>query len=210
MRTKLVLLSFLATVLVPTSAFALEGIGRRVNVVGVVKSTQFTTVQKADGNGGILQALAANGQMVTVTMDPYTKVMREGSSSRRELKTTDIANNMQIRFTGVRKGTAEVAASLIIIQNIETTPQLTINGTIVSINQSSITVVGSNGAVVMYDINGDTEININYQVFGMEALSLIGKDVFISLNPQDLKQAKILRITAKAKTNTIYDGNSIR
>ena len=205
MRTKLVLLSFLATVLVPTSAFALDGIGRRVNVIGTVKSTEFNATQKADGNGGILMVLAANGQMVKVTMDPYTKVMREGSSSRRELKTTDIAANMQIRFNGVRKGIDEVAASMVIIQNIETTPQLTQNGTIVSINQSSVTIVVSNGAVNTYNINSDTEININYQVFGMEALSLIGKDVFISLNPQDLTQAKILRVTAKAKNNTIYN-----
>ena len=47
-----------------------------VNVIGTVKSTEFNATQKADGNGGILMVLAANGQMVKVTMDPYNRCVR--------------------------------------------------------------------------------------------------------------------------------------
>lgn len=205
MRAKVALIATFATILVPASAFALEGIGPRVNIVGTVTSATFTDQQKADHVGGILKLTAkTNGQVITVNMDDFTQVTSEGQSSRKRIATTDIQENMQLRIRGTRQGTDSIYASLIVIENAQTNPVLTNYGTILSIDGGSITVQLSNNETRSILIGNETEVNVSYQLFGAGALSLIGKDVFITLNPQNKNQAKVLRIVAHAASNTIY------
>lgn len=182
-------------ILLPVTAFALEGIGPRVTVTGTVQEVHQTQKQKFDEIGGELIIKATNGQIVTVIIQDTAKIISEGKSSRKSLITSNIQPNMLVRVTGWRVDSKSLTASLVIIQNIETNPSLSLSGTLESIEGNVIKVLSDDGKTRSLKITNETRISISYELTGSDALSLLGKQVLITLNPNDASLVRILRIT---------------
>ncbi len=187
-----------SAVLVPVTAFALAGIGPRVAFEGTVQSLTITPDQESKEMGGVMTVLATNGQTVTVTLSDDARILFEGRRRSNRYKPADILTDMSVRISGYRLGTNTVIGSLVTILNIEKTATLTYNGTIQNISSTNMTIVLDNGETRTVTLTNETEVNINYQLFGPTALSFIGKHVFLTLNPQDTTQVRIMRITGKS------------
>ena len=83
--------------------------------------------------------------------------------------------------------------------NIELNPALSFNGTLQSINGSTVTVLSADGLSRTYNITNETDVNINYSVRGTDGLTFTGKPVLLTLNPLDSTQVRVLRINGAAE-----------
>lgn len=195
--TRLLPLFATLTVLLPSAASALEGIGPRVTVTGTVQEVHMTAKQKFDQIGGELIIKATNGQIVTVVLQDTVKIISEGKLSRKSLITANIQPNMLVRTVGWRVDSKTLSASLVIIQNIELNPVLSLGGTLQSINGDTITVLTDDGNTSTFKLTNETSVSISYELSGADALSLLNKQVLLTLNPNDSSLVRILRITGK-------------
>ena len=193
--SRLFLTLFFAAIFFPSSVVALEGIGPRVTVTGVVQEVRQTQKQKFDQIGGELNIKAANGQIVTVVLHDTVKIISEGKLSRKYLITANIQPNMLLRVTGWRVDSKTLTASLVIIQNIELNPALSVAGVLQQIDGSTISVLTDDGKTRLLTLTNETIVNISYELSGAAALSLLQKQVLLTLNPNDQSLVRILRIT---------------
>lgn len=189
----------LLSVLIPSAAFALEGIGPRVSVTGTVEEVRITDKQKFDQVGGEFIVRATNGQRVTIVLGEQYEIISEGRLSRRSLLPSDVQVGMQVRIRGWRVNSNTLTASLFILTNIELNPQLTTSGTLQAIGISDITVLLNNGESKTFEVNNDTQVQINYTLSGRSALDLVGKQALLTLNPNNNTQVRILRITGEVQ-----------
>lgn len=194
MRRTLASAVLFSTLLLPASSFALEGIGPRATVAGIVTTVNITEKQKFEEQGGEYIMTAQNGQTVTVILDKNTKIISEGKLSRKELLPVNVTAGMQIRVRGWKIGSDSLTASLVVILNLELNPNLAISGTIQSIDNNEVTILSQDGLARTFTVNSGTEVNINYKLNGVEGLTLIGKEAFITLNPYDPTNVRILRV----------------
>lgn len=183
--------------LFPYAASALEGIGPRVTVTGTVLEVHQTPKQKFDQVGGEIIVKASNGQIVTVVLQDTVKIISEGKLSRKSLITANIQPNMLIRTVGWRVDSKTLSASLVIIQNIELNPVLSLSGVLQGINDNTITVLSDDGKTRTFKITNETTVSISYELTGLDALSLLNKQVLLTMNPNDSSLVRILRITGK-------------
>jgi hypothetical protein len=195
MRTRFLVALSSVLFLLPAAAFALEGIGPRVTVTGTVQEVQISEKQKFDGEGGQFIIKATNGQLVTVVFAKTTQITSEGRLSRKLLIPTNITVGMQVRARGWRVDANTITASLFIIQNIELNPVLSMNGVLQKIDGGSITVLSQDGQTRNFSITNETEVNVNYTLHGSDGMNLIGKQVLLTLNPQDATLVRVIRIT---------------
>lgn len=187
--------SLIVGTLAPVSALALEGIGPRVTVTGVIASIVVSQEQKFQEFGGEMTVTADNGQAVTVILQKETKIISEGRMSRKEILPINLTKDMQVRVRGWRLGTDSLTASLIILENIELNPVLSTSGVLQSIDSAGITVLGQDHQVRTFTVTAETDVSINYDLRGLEGLSLIGKEVLLTLNPQNGSLLRSIRIT---------------
>lgn len=198
MRTsRLIPLALAFSVLLPVSAFALEGIGPRVTVTGTVTEVRISEKQAFDKVGAEVVIKANNGQTVTIVITKDTQILSEGRLSRKRMIPVNIIAGMQVRVRGWRVGSDSLTASLFVISNIELNPVLSQNGILQSIDGNKITVLNQDGLNRTYTVTNETEVNLNYTVHGEDALTLIGKQVLLTLNPNDTSLVRIIRITGK-------------
>ncbi len=199
MRGSIIILSsFLAAVALPSLALALPGIGPRITIEGELDSPLiFTPQQEFDRVGGIIELKASNGQTVTVKLQEYTRIIFEGRNSHKDIRPTDLSTGMYLRIRGWRQGSDSMTASLIVITNLANTASLNDNGTILSIVGNSVTVQLSSGQQRTFTVNAATDVQVAYASNGIEALSLVGKNAQITLNPQDHTQIKTLIVTGR-------------
>lgn len=197
MRTRLLLLSTLLTSLLPISASALEGIGPRVTLTGTVQEVRITDKQKFNEVGGELVIKASNGQIVTVVLQDTVEIISEGRLSRKQLLPVNITPNMMVRVRGWRVDSKSLTASLVIIVNIQLNPALSMNGTLQSIDGNTISVLSQDGQTRAFKVTNETQVSISYDLTGTDALSLLGKQVLLTLNPIDQSYVRILRITGR-------------
>jgi hypothetical protein len=108
---------------------------------------------------------------------------------------------MKVRVRGWRVGSDALTANLFIIQNIELNPILAASGTLQSMTDASVSILEADGQVHTYTITNETEVNINYTLYGKEGLSLIGKQTLLTLNPDDRSLARIIRITGNTDSS---------
>ncbi len=179
----------------PATALALEGIGPRVTVTGTVQEIHQTAKQKFDQIGGELILKATNGQIVTVPIQDTAKIISEGRLSRKSLIVENIQPNMLVRVVGWRVDSKTVSAALIIIQNIELNPVLSLSGVLQSIDGNTISVLTDDGKTRTLTVTNETTVSISYELSGGEALSLVNKQVLLTLNPLNSSLVRILRIT---------------
>lgn len=189
----------LLSILIPTAAFALEGIGPRVTITGTVQEVKISDAESFQEYGGQYVVKAQNGQIVTVVLDKSAQIISEGKLSRKSLLPVNVVKNMQVRVRGWRVGSDSLTASLVVIMNIELNPALSLNGTIQSINGDKVSVLTSDGQTSTFSVTNETEININYALRGTDGLSLIGKQALLTLNPLDSTQLRVLRITGSGE-----------
>jgi hypothetical protein len=204
MRTFIGTLALLA-VLVPSSALALEGIGPRVSVTGTVEEVHITDKQKFAEEGGEFIVRATNGQKVTVVLGTEAdyEIISEGRLSRRSLLPSDVKVGMQVRIRGWRVSSDTLNASLFIVTNIELNPLLSASGILQSIGENDITILLGSGESKTFQVTNDTQVQVNYDLPGRDALNLTGKQVLLTLNPNNTTQVRIVRITGKVQaTNT--------
>jgi hypothetical protein len=199
--SKLLPIALATSVLLPLSAYALEGIGPRVTVTGTVEKATVTEQQIFDEQGGEFVIRATNGQAVTVVMNKETQIISEGRLSRKSLLPVNIKEGMKVRVRGWRVGSDALTANLFIIQNIELNPILAASGTLQSMTDASVSILEADGQVHTYTITNETEVNINYTLYGKEGLSLIGKQTLLTLNPDDRSLARIIRITGNTDSS---------
>lgn len=197
MRTRFLLVSALLASLLPMSAFALEGIGPRVTVTGTVQEVHMTDKQKFNEVGGELQIKASNGQIVTVVLQDTVRIISEGRLSRKQLLPANIVPNMLVRVHGWRVDSKSLTASLIIIINIQLNPALSLSGTLQSIDGNTISVLLQDGQTRKLMITNETQVSVGYDLTGTDALSLLGKEVLLTLNPMDQSYVRVLRITGR-------------
>lgn len=195
--SRLIPVAISAAMLFPFAASALEGIGPRVTVTGVVQEVRMTEKQKFDQVGGELIVKATNGQIVTVVLQDTVKIISEGKLSRKSMITANIQPNMLIRTVGWRVDSKTLSASLVIIQNIELNPVLSLSGVLQEINGNVITVLSDDGKTRTLKITNETTVSISYELSGADALSLLNKQVLLTLNPIDSSLVRILRVTGK-------------
>lgn len=181
--------------LLPASSFALEGIGPRSAVTGIVQEVRISPKQAFDEEGAEIIMKATNGQLVTVVMTKETQIISEGRLSRKYMIPANIIVGMQIRVRGWKVNSSALTASLLVIMNIELNPVLSQNGVLKAIDGKTITVLSDDGRNRTYTITNETEVNINYTLHGTDALSLIGKQVLLTLNPNDTSLVRIIRVT---------------
>lgn len=199
--TKLLPIAVATAILLPLSASALEGIGPRVTITGTVEKATVTEKNVFDEFGGEFIIRATNGQAVTIVMNKETEIISEGRLSRKQLLPINIQEGMKVRVRGWRVGTDALTANLFIIQNIELNPVLAANGTLQSMSDTSISILEADGQTHSYSITNETEVNINYTLYGKEGLSLIGKQALLTLNPDNRSLIRVLRITGKSDAN---------
>jgi hypothetical protein len=180
---------------IPIAALALEGIGPRVTVTGTVQEVRITPKQKFNEAGGELVIKATNGQIVNVVLQDTAEIVSEGRLSRKALLPLNIQANMMVRVRGWRIDSKSLSAALVIIQNIQLNPALTISGVLQAIGHDDITILAQDGVTRTYKVTNETTVNISYELSGRDALELVGKQVFLTLNPQDQTYVRILRIT---------------
>lgn len=198
----------ISSLLVPASSFALEGIGPRVTVTGAVTTVTITEKQKFEEQGGEYIMTAQNGQTVTVVLDKDTTIISEGKLSRKQLLPVNVMAGMQIRVRGWRVNSNTLTASLVVILNAELNPSLSYSGTLQSIGDGTVTVLTADGQNRTYSVTNETQVNVSYDLYGRTGLSLIGKQVLLTVNPLNPSQIKVLRITGdpgavRAKPSTV-------
>lgn len=147
---------------------------------------------------------AANGQIVTIVIAKETTIMSEGRLSRKLLIPENLTPGLQVRVRGWRVDGNTLTASLVIIMNIENNPGLSGNGVIQAIDGATIRVLGQDGKERSYSVTNETEVNVNYTLRGTPGLSLIGKQVLLTLNPQNTTQVRIMRIIGVDPIRTTY------
>ncbi len=194
MRMLRTFLLLVGVIILPESTFALEGIGPRVTVTGTVQEIHMTQKQKFDQIGGEIIMKAENGQIVTVILQDTAQIISEGRLSRKSLIPANIQLNMLVRARGWRVDSKSLTAALVIIQNIQLNPALSLNGVLQSIDGDNISVLSQDGQTRTFGITNETTVNISYELTGKSALSLIGKQVLLTLNPKDQSLVRILRI----------------
>ena len=198
MRTaRLLPLAFVLSLVLPMSAFALEGIGPRVTVTGIVQEVHISTQQAFSEEGGEIILKASNGQIVTIVFTKDTQIISEGRLSRKYMIPANIVVGMQLRARGWRVNENSLTASLAVIMNIELNPVLSHNGILQSVSGNQITLLGVDGKIRTYTVTNETEVNINYTLHGVNALTMIGKQVLLTLNPSDPTLVRIIRITGE-------------
>ncbi len=193
--SRLVSFAVLTSMLLPASAFALEGIGPRITVTGIVQEVRISKDQAFNKEGAEVIIKATNGQIVTVVLDKYSKIISEGRMSRKDMIPANITVGMQVRTRGWRANSDSLTASLFIIMNIALNPVLSHNGVLTAINGNTITVLGVDGQSRAFTLTNETEVQINYTLYGTNGITLIGKQVLLTLNPNDSKLIRILRVT---------------
>ena len=202
MRTSRFLpLAVAISVLLPVSAFALEGIGPRVTVTGTVTEVRISQQQAFSEEGAEVIIRAKNGQIVTLVLTKHTQILSEGRLSRKRMIPVNIVAGMQVRVRGWRVGSDSLTASLFVISNIELNPILSQNGILKSIDGNTITVLSSDGQNRTFTVTNETEVNLHYTARGADALTLIGKQVLLTLNPNDTSLVRIIRITGNQPVN---------
>lgn len=192
--------ALIVATLLPTSAFALEGRGPRVTVTGIVQEVSITEKQKFDKEGGQFVIRASNGQLVTIILGTEAdyEIISEGRLSRKYLIPSDVTVGMSVRVRGWRVNSNTLNASLFVITNIELNPQLTTSGTLQEIGTNTITLLLTNGESKTYEVTNDTQIQLNYTLFGPSALNPLGKLAFLTLSPYNANQVRIIRITGES------------
>jgi hypothetical protein len=190
----------LVSILVPSSALALEGRGPRVTITGSVEEVRITDKQKFNQEGGEFVIRASNGQLVTVILGTESdyEIISEGRLSRKYLVPSDVVVGMQVRVRGWRVNSNTLNGSLFIITNIELNPQLTTSGTVQEVGANTITVLLTNGESKTYEVTNDTQVQLSYTLTGPSALSLTGKVALLTLSPYNPNQVRIVRITGDA------------
>lgn len=204
---KLTSFAVITSLIIPLSALALEGQGRRVTLNGVVLSVQYTDMQRFDKVGGTVTLEATNGQRVKVNLLSTTTYLVEGRSSRSSrsrITSADVKTGMLIRVSGVRKGTDEVDASLLTFLGIDKSPELSVAGRLQSIGPDNITVLLVNGQAKIYTLTAETEVTVDYMQNGIQALTLYNKYVQLTLNPRNPLQIKLMRVNAR-QANALND-----
>ncbi len=196
--SRLLVLFFSAVIFLPVTSFALEGIGPRVSVTGTVVEVRMTEKQRFDQIGGELIIKATNGQIVTATIQDTARIISEGRLSRKSLITANVQAGMLVRVVGWRVDSKTVSASMIVIQNIELNPVLSLSGILQSIDGKSITVLTSDGKTRTFSVTNETTVSISYELSGADALSLLQKQVLLTLNPNNSSSVRILRITGRS------------
>ena len=186
-----------AAILLPVSALALEGIGPRVTITGTVQEVHITDKQKFNELGGELVIKASNGQIVTVVLQDTVEIISEGRLSRKQLLPVNITPKMMVRIRGWRVDSKSLTASLVIIVNIQLNPALSMNGTLQSIDGNTISVLTQDGMTREYKVTNETQVSISYDLTGTDSLTLVGKQVLLTLNPMDQSYVRILRITGR-------------
>lgn len=193
--SRLISFAVVLSTIIPSSAFALEGIGPRVTVTGIVQEIHISSEQAFSEEGGEIVLKATNGQIVNIVLTKDTQIISEGRLSRKYMIPANIVAGMQLRVRGWRVNANSLTASLAVIMNIELNPVLSQNGILKSINGSQITVLTSDGQTRTYSVTNETEVNINYTLRGTDALSLVGKQVLLTLNPSNPTLVRIIRVT---------------
>lgn len=194
MRRILASLTVVSSLLIPATSFALEGIGPRVTVSGTVQEVNITDKQLFSEEGGEYVMAASNGQSVTVILDKYTKIISEGKRSRKDLLPVNITPLQEIRVRGWRVDGNTLTASLIVIMNLELNPTLAISGVVQDVQDDKMTVLTADGLSRTYTVDNGTEINVNYTITGAEGLTLVGKEVLLTLNPVNMTYVRVIRI----------------
>lgn len=188
-------LSLLALFLIPTSAFALEGIGPRIFVTGTIQEIRITEKQAFNQIGGELTVKATNGQLVTVVLLDAANIISEGRLSRKSMIPSDLRTGMLIRTNGWRVDSKTISASLVIVLNVALNPVLSSNGIIQSIEGSSVSILCQDAVVRTFKVTNETQVNVSYDLQGSDGLTLIGKQAYVTVNPDDSSLIRILRIT---------------
>ena len=194
MRRILASLTIVSSLMIPATSFALEGIGPRVTVTGTVEKVNITDKQRFSEEGGEYVLTATTGQSVTVILDKYTKIVSEGKVSRKNLLPVNISPLMQIRVRGWRVDGNTLTASLIVIMNLELNPTLAISGVVQDVHSNTMTVLTADGLTRTYTVDNGTEVNVNYTITGAEGLTLVGKEVLLTLNPLNMTNVRVIRI----------------
>lgn len=193
----------LTFLMLPSLAFALPGVGNRLTIAGTIKQVTITDQQRFDQWGGQLVMTATNGQDVTIILQKGTKIVSEGRTSRKKARPIDLTVGMHLRITGLRLSGDSLSASVVIITNVEKNPVLAANGIITAVGASSVTIQNQGGQSQTFSVNNDTQIIAEYSLYGSDALTFIGKQALITINPDDETQAKIIRIREASKTNGV-------
>lgn len=194
MRRALASLTLVSTLLIPASTFALEGIGPRVTVSGTVQEVNITDKQIFSEEGGEYVIKSTTGQSVTVILDKYTKIISEGKRSRKDLLPVNITPLQEVRVRGWRVDGNTLTASLIVIMNLELNPTLAINGVVQDVQGDKMTVLTPDGLSKTFSVDSGTEVNVNYTITGAEGLTLVGKEVLLTLNPLNMNYVRVIRI----------------
>ncbi len=187
----------MATLAVPV--IAEETLSFRVTVSGEIIDTTLSPQQQFDKSGGSFRVKAANGSIFSFLIDKETQYIIEGRNSRAtnsRLTNQNILAGMNVLVRGVRVDATTARASLIIIKNPAKDTSLNVSGVIQSVGANTLTLLQTDGKTRTITLNNDTEVNVSYQVFGLSALTFVGKNVSIVLNPQDLTVARVVRIYA--------------
>ncbi len=197
MRKKFLSALVLSVMALPTFAYALDGSGPRATVTGIINEVRITEKQAFSQEGGELTMTAENGQKLTIVLDKYTKIISQGNSSRKQLIPANLLVAMRVRVTGWRLTSDSLSASMIIILNAELNPSLSASGVFVSSTNNSLTMTEQDGKDHTYQITNETQVNINYTLYGTDAITLVGKQVFLTLNPINSAQVRIVRISGR-------------
>lgn len=193
--TKLMSFAVIVSTVIPSSAFALEGIGPRVTVTGIVQEINISSQQAFSEEGAEIVMKASNGQLVNVVLTKDTQIISEGRLSRKYMIPANVVVGMQIRVRGWRVSSNSLTASLLVIMNIELNPVLSQNGVLKSMDGNQITVLTADGQNRTFSVTNETEVNLNYTLHGVDALTLIGKQVLLTLNPSNPTLVRIIRVT---------------
>lgn len=186
--------------LLPASALALEGIGPRVTVTGIVQEVRITKEQAFAEEGAEIVLKATNGQIVTLVFTKDTRIITEGRLSRKDMIPANISVGMQLRVRGWRINSNTMTSSLVVIMNIALNPVLSQNGVLTAIDGATITVLGVDGKSRQYTVTNETEVSLNYTLYGTNGLTLIGRQVLLTLNPTNASLVRIMRITGDKPT----------
>ncbi len=193
--SKLISFAVALSAIIPSSAFALEGIGPRVTVTGIVEQINISSEQAFSEEGGEIVLKATNGQTVNIVLTKDTQIISEGRLSRKYMIPANVVKGMQVRVRGWRVNSNSLTASLLVIMNIELNPVLSQNGVLTAINGNQVTILSADGQNRTYSVTNETEVNINYTLYGADALTLVGKQVLLTLNPSNPTLVRIIRVT---------------
>ncbi len=194
-RFTFVSLALCLAVAAPATSFALEGIGPRVTVSGIVQEVHITQKQTFNQVGGEVVIKADNGQIVTAVLLDSTQIVSEGKLSRRQMIPANVKVGMLVRVRGWRVDSKTLTASLFLIQNIELNPALSLSGVLQSINDKQISVLSDDGQVRTLTVTNETTVNISYELSGPEAMTLVGKQILLTMNPENSTFVRVIHIT---------------